>query len=106
MAAHHLQDLRGLVAARKGAIDQVRTVGMADEARRIAQRELFADILLDRGGRRRGQGHARRLWKTLQDLGQAAVLGPEFVAPMRDAVRLVDRDQDQPRSGVLQQVSH
>ena len=106
MAAHDLQHLRRLVAAREGAIDQVRAVGMADEARGPPQGELGADILLDRGRGRRGQGHARRLGKALQDLGQAAVLGPEFVAPMRDAVRLVHRYQDQPPGDVLEQVSY
>ena len=41
----------------------------------------------------RGQRHPGRVGKTLGEHRQADVLGPEIVAPLRDAVRLVDGDE-------------
>jgi len=106
MAAHDAEHLGQLVSARKGSVDEVGPVRVSYEAQGLAQGELGADILLDSGGRRRGQGHAGGLWEALHDLSQSAILGPELVAPVRDAVSLVHRYQDQAPGDILEQVSH
>ena len=45
------------------------------------------------GGRGRGDCQRRRIAKFLERAGQEEVVGPEVVAPHRDAVGLVDHDQ-------------
>ena len=65
-------------------------VGDAD---RVAQPEALGDVVGDlrRGGRRRGDD--RLGLQPARRVGEAEVVGPEVVAPLRDAVRLVDDEQ-------------
>jgi hypothetical protein len=68
-------------------------VEAAAEDRVIGQAELGADVL-DRarvGGR--GQRQARHARKRSDSTPEAAVFGPEVVAPLADAMRLVDREE-------------
>ena len=57
--------------------------------------EGLAQIALARLRRRRREGH---IWHARQkgaQLPELAVVGPEVVAPLRDAVRLVDHNSGQ-----------
>ena len=60
------------------------------EHRRVAHAEvlLYVELHLGRGGGR--EGDQRCVAYFVDDGAYAAVLGPEVVAPLRDAVRLVD----------------
>ncbi len=88
IAGRKLEHLDGQVLAAK-AVDE--------GAHLPAQAELLDDVVLDhrRGGG--GQGDDRRRLSRPAQLRQALaeqpVVGAEVVAPLRDAVRLVDRDQ-------------
>jgi len=66
---------------------------VADQAQRIAQSQLLADVVLhlDRGCG--GQRHARHVRRLVEHGLELAVLGAEVVAPMGHAVGLVDGDQ-------------
>ena len=59
----------------------------------VAEPELLHDVVLHgrrRRGRERDDGRGA---KERQALAEHAVVGPEVVPPLRDAVRLVDRDE-------------
>ena len=58
--------------------------------------ELGGDVVLDARRRGGGQGQHRRRTQPRQALAQQPVVGTEVVAPLGDAVRLVDRDQLRP----------
>ena len=79
---------------RLGHLDrQVRPPEAVDEAGRFRHPELLANVLLHarrRGGGQRddGGGPERR-----EPRAEKAVVGPEIVPPVRDAVRLVDGDE-------------
>ena len=85
------------VARRRRRLDQlerqVRAPEAVDVPARLGDAELLGDVLLHerRGGR--GQRDHRGGAQLRQPLAQHPVLGPEVVAPVRDAVRLVDCDQ-------------
>jgi len=53
------------------------------------------DVLAGVGVRRRGQRHARHGGEQLAQFGEVAEFGAEFVAPLGDAVGLVDGEQCQ-----------
>ncbi len=55
--------------------------------------ELVADVALHERRRRGGQGDDRGGAQHRQPLAEHAVVRAEIVAPLRDAVRLVDRDE-------------
>ena len=64
-----------------------------DEARGVVQRKLREDVVLNDGCCGRGQRQDRRGAQQVQMLAEHAVVGAEIVAPLRDAVRLVDGDE-------------
>ena len=89
----HRQHLRPLVVARQHAVGEVGAVEVADEHERVAQGELLGDVaphLLRRRGRIRVH---RGLGELLVQHAELPVLGPEVVAPVADAVRLVDGER-------------
>ena len=59
----------------------------------VAEPELRHDVLLHLGRRGRGKGDDRRGAQGLQVLPEHPVVGPEIMAPLRDAVGFVDGDQ-------------
>ncbi len=73
------------------------TVEARRDADRLAQPEARDDVVrhLRRGGR--GRGDDRPGAEPARGVGQAEVVGPEVVPPLRDAVRLVDDEQADPR---------
>ena len=64
-----------------------------DEARRLLQAQLLGDIVLHQRRRRRGHGDHRRRAQRGQILAEHAIVGTEIVAPLRNAMRLIDGDQ-------------
>ena len=64
-----------------------------DELARVREPQLGADVLARAGIGGGGDGEARHLREDLGQAAQHAVVGAEVVAPLADAVRLVDGDQ-------------
>ena len=70
--------------------------GRSNERTKIARRankQLRRDFGAGRGVRGRGHGDRLDAVERLDDLAQAQVFRPEIVAPLRDAMRLVDREK-------------
>jgi hypothetical protein len=70
-----------------GAIEAI------DEGARVFEFELRADVGLgfEIGGG--GDGHARHAGEAIRELAERAIVGPEVMAPLADAVRFVDGDE-------------
>jgi hypothetical protein len=79
----------------------VRPVEAADDDRGVAHREALDDLLAHGRRRRRGEGEDGRAAERLGRGAQAQVVRPEVMAPLRDAVRLVDHQQRRPGDGEL-----
>ena len=60
---------------------------------RAVEREARRDLAMRGLGGRGREGDARHVGPALGELGEREVVGAEVVAPLRDAVRLVDREQ-------------
>jgi hypothetical protein len=93
---HQLQDpavpLSQLALGRER---ELRARKAVDELARVGEPELGADVRPRARVRCRGDGQARDMRKDLRQPAEHAVLGPEVVAPLADAVRLVDGHQRQ-----------
>ena len=72
-----------------------------DEDVRRAREEPRDDIGAGGRPRRRGDGEDGRRAEPLGEFAEPRIIGPELMAPMRDAMRLVDREQ--PHAGAAQQ---
>ena len=91
---HQLQHAPVAVAALAlGRQRQLRPREAVDELARIAQPQLGADVVARARVGRGGDGEARHLREHLRQPSQHAVLRTEVVAPLADAMRLVDRHQ-------------
>jgi hypothetical protein len=91
--------LRRLVLDDGDGEEEVRAREPGVVEQRVGQAQLRAD-LGDHGGRRgRGERDGRRVAEAAPDLPDPPVLGPEVVAPGRDAVRLVDGEQGEAARG-------
>ena len=66
---------------------------LAMKRRGVFERQFRNDVLARALVRRRRQRDARHVRKTLRENLELAVFGPEVVTPLRDAVRLVDREK-------------
>ena len=88
-----LQDLLQRLVLRHDAVGEIGAVEARDEHRRIAQLAgavtMSARDALGRGG---GQRHDRHVREAAAQPRELAVFRTEIVAPLGDAVRLVDRD--------------
>ena len=69
---------------------EVRTVERRLENRGVGHAQVLLDVELHLGGGRGRQGDQRRRTDLVDDRPDTAVLRAEVVAPLRDAVRLVD----------------
>src|SRR5207245_4492045 len=74
-------------------IPDIRTIEARHKTRRTDKAEAIDDLLSRRLVRRRRKRNPRHVGKTLCYQGQADIFGAEVVAPLRDAMRLVDRKQ-------------
>jgi hypothetical protein len=99
------------VARRRRRLDQlerqVRAAEAVDVPAGLGDAELLGDVLLHERRGRRGQRDHRRGPKLRQPLAQHPVLGAEVVAPVRDAVSLVDGDEHRlARGELLREAGH
>ena len=95
-AAQRAGDPRALVgraAARHDGEGQVRAIEPGGHPHRVAQPQARDDVGRDLRRRRRGRGHERLRAQPARRVGEAEVVRAEVVAPLRDAVRLVDDEQ-------------
>ncbi len=86
--ALHAATLAGFHHRRERKIGPIESV---DPHQRLAQFQIGDDFLLNSrsgGGREGRDGNVEEVLEP----AQALVFGPEIVSPLRDAVRLVDRD--------------
>ncbi len=79
--------------ARQHPVDQVRPVERSDQLEMIAQPELRHDVAADAGRGGRGVGVQAQVGEERAQPSELAVLGPEIVPPLADAVRLVHRHE-------------
>ena len=84
-------DLLGRIDFRADFVKQVRAVERRLEHRRVEHAQVLLDIHLHLGRRGRRQRDQRRGSDLVDDRAYAAILRPEVVSPLRNAVRLVDR---------------
>ena len=80
-------------ALRHDAIEQVRPVVTGGEQRRSFEMQTLDDVATGRLVGGRGQRDQRRLRKAVFQDAERLVVAAEIVAPLRDAMRLVDREQ-------------
>ena len=66
---------------------------------RVVHLQCGQDVLAGVGIRRRGQRDTRHAREQFAELREVSVFGPELVAPLRDAVRLIDREQCESQAG-------
>ena len=90
MPVEHLADLLDQVVARQDAIGQVGPIEVADQHDRIAQGELGDDVAADLLGGGGGVGVDGGVGEELAQPAQLAIFGAEIVAPVADAMGLVD----------------
>ena len=93
MAGEHLDELLLERGARKRAIDQVRAIERTDELDRVLEAELRRDVAPHARRRGRRVGVQADAGKKLPQPAELAILGPEVVAPLADAVRFVNGDE-------------
>ncbi len=86
-----------LVGAPDDGEREVRTVEAGRDTGGVAQPEAGHDVGRDLRRRGRGGGDDRLRAEPPRRIGEPEVVGPEVVAPLRDAVRLVDHEQPDPR---------
>ena len=93
LAAHEVEELLAHLELRRDAVLDVGPVEARDELLRALEREPRRDLAVRGLGGRGGEGDARHVGPPLGELGQREVVGPEVVAPLGDAVRLVDGEE-------------
>ena len=85
--------LVGRAAARHHGEGQVGAIEARGDAHRVAQPQARDDVGGDLRRRRGGRGDERLRAQPARRVGEAEVVRAEVVAPLRDAVRLVDDEQ-------------
>jgi len=100
-AANEFEQLASGVGARLDAVAQVGPVETGAEGRAAIGEQRLGDLGARAGLGGRGQGDARQIREALGKLPELEILRPEIVAPLRDAMRLVNGDQRQ-RAGLEQ----
>ncbi len=92
MPGEHLLELLFQRAARQDAVHEIGAIEGADELDGVAELELRRDVAADARGRRRGERVQADAGKPRPQRADLPVLRTEVVAPLADAVGLVDRD--------------
>ena len=82
-----------LTVEREDVETQVGPVEAGPHTLGFPEAEPGDDLLCDLRRRGRGAGHRRRVAELADDRGQSQIVGPEVVAPLGHAVRLVDDEQ-------------
>ena len=86
-------ELVGFAAGLDDRVSEVRPVEAGDELRRVLKVELVGDVAADEVGGRGRQGDARGKPDRSPRVADPGVIRPEVVAPLADAVGLVDGEQ-------------
>ena len=87
------QQLTAQVVERLHAVADVGPIEAGQEHLALLQAQSLADVLAGAGIGRGGEGEPRHLWEACRQLIELAVFGAEIVAPLRDAMGFVDREQ-------------
>ena len=87
------QQIVARAAFRHHPVEQVRAVVAGGEQARRFEMQLLGDVAAGRTVGGRGQRHQRNIGKALLQDPERLVVAAEIVAPLRDAMRLVDREQ-------------
>ncbi len=93
------EQLAARVALGLDVIADVRSIEARGEDCGRVELEPRDDLVSCRRRRGRGERHPRHAREAALELVQREVVLAKVVAPLRDAVRLVDRDQRQPHAG-------
>ncbi|MNX86286.1 hypothetical protein D3C86_1181620 [compost metagenome] len=93
MAIEHRAHLPEQVLAVLGAVEEVRPIEVAHQGQGVVHAEGAHHVLAHRLGGGGGVGVDPHLGEPLAELGEVAVVGPELVAPLADAVRLVHGEE-------------
>src|SRR5205814_3440126 len=91
------------MAPTQHAVREVRAVERSDENGGGIEAQLVDNVGPDTFGRGRREGMQRDAGEVVAQPPELAILRPEIVAPLADAVRLVDRNES--HAGLLQQPS-
>ncbi len=93
LAADEGEQLRARIVLVDDRVADVGPVEARHEHARVGERQPFDDLGPREGIGSGGERDARHCRIALVQHRQAEILGPEIVAPLRNAVRLVDREQ-------------
>ena len=93
MARQHVEQLRRLADLRLRADLEVRAMEARDEHLGVIHAQRMQDVGAGARIRGGGQRDARHAGEAFRQAGERAVFRPELVAPLRDAMRLVDGEQ-------------
>ncbi len=98
------EDLAVRFVLRDHAVGEVLAIEAADDDGRVGKVEMLDDVLAHPLGGRGGEGHDRDAREALAQSAKLPVLGPEIVAPLGDAMRLVNDDAaDIPGAGAIEE---
>ena len=92
------EELRPRLALGHHPVADIGPVEARGEDARLAEREPHDDVAAGDAVGGRGEGNARHRRKALVEDGEGEILGPEVVAPLRDAMGLVDGEECYPRA--------
>ena len=98
LAADEGEQLRARIVLVDDRVADVGPVEARHEHARVGERQPVDDLGAREGIGGGGERDARHRGIALVQQRQAEVLGPEIVAPLRNAVRLVDREQGDARA--------
>ena len=93
MRAEEVEDLPVSTGLGADAIVEIGAVEAGDVAGGVAELELVGDVLADALGGRGGERHEGDLREAFAELGNLPILGAEIVAPLADAVRLINGEE-------------
>src|SRR4029077_4081921 len=91
VAAQRFRDLRVDVELRSNAIEKIRAIERSNQYCWLLEPELLDDVGAHALGRGRGVGVETRAAEAGLQRRELAIFRAEVVAPLADAVRLVDR---------------
>ena len=91
--AEHVEQLLLQLIAEQHAIHEVRAIERPHFLERVPQPELRDDVAAHAAGGRRRERVDARLRQQRANLAEPAVLGPEVMSPLADAVRFVHGDE-------------
>ena len=106
--ADEVQKLGGFTQLRRRRQMQVGAVEAGEEHPRVVESQGGEDVLPRARVSGRGQGDSRHIREQVRQAGKLADLRPEFMTPLRDAMRLIngdnrDRHAGQPVDGAITQ---